>query len=79
VPSRAAAAPAAQGVVALAVFPWGEIYIDGEAHGTSPPLTQLMLPAGRHTIEIRNDERPPYIAQIDVSPDRPQQLRHRFP
>jgi hypothetical protein len=78
-PSRTAAAPAPRGVVAFAVIPWGEIYIDGEAHGTSPPLMQLMLPAGRHTIEIRNGERPPYVAQVDVSPDRPQQLRHRFP
>jgi serine/threonine-protein kinase len=69
---------AAQGVIALAVVPWGTIYIDGMARGTTPPLTQLTLPAGRHTIEIRNGQQPPFVAQVDVTPERPQQIRHRF-
>lgn len=67
-----------QGVVALAVAPWGEVYVNGAARGTTPPLTQLTLPIGRHTIEVRNGRESPYIAQIDVSADRPQQIRHRF-
>jgi len=71
-------ATAAQGVVALAVVPWGTVYVDGTARGTTPPLTQLTLPAGRHTIEIRNGQQPPYVAQVDVTPERPQQIRHRF-
>jgi serine/threonine-protein kinase len=69
---------AAQGIVALNVVPWGAVFINGESRGNSPPLTQLMLPAGRHTIEIRNAEQPPYVTQIDVTPERPQQIRHRF-
>jgi serine/threonine-protein kinase len=76
--SAASAAQAAQGVVALAVAPWGTVYVNGEARGTTPPLTQLTLPAGRHLIEIRNGERPPYVTQVDIAPDRPQQIRHRF-
>jgi hypothetical protein len=68
----------AQGVVAFAVAPWGEVYVDGKARGTTPPLAQLLLPAGRHTIELRNGERVPYIAQIEVAPDRPQQIVYRF-
>jgi serine/threonine-protein kinase len=71
-------ATAAQGVVALAIVPWGTVYIDGTARGTTPPLTQLTLPAGRHTIEIRNGQQTPYVAQVDVTPERPQQIRHRF-
>jgi len=72
-------APApARGVIAFAVAPWGEVYVNGAAQGTTPPLTQLLLPAGRHTIELRNGERVPYVAQVDVSPDRPQRISHRF-
>ena len=77
-PARAAVVNGALGVVALAVAPWGTVYVNGDARGTTPPLTQLTLPAGRYTIEIRNGERTPYIAQLDVTPERPQQIRHRF-
>ena len=73
-----AAVAAGQGVVALAVAPWGSVFVNGEARGMTPPLAQLSLPAGRHTIEIRNGNLPPYVAQVDVTPERPQQLRHRF-
>ena len=76
--ARPTATVAAQGIVALAVAPWGSVYVNGDARGTTPPLTQLMLPAGRYTIEIRNGEQAPYVAQVDVSPERPQQIRHRF-
>lgn len=77
-PVRTAVVNGALGVVALAVAPWGTVYVNGDARGTTPPLTQLTLPAGRYTIEIRNGERAPYIAQLDVTPERPQQIRHRF-
>lgn len=78
-PARSGVAPApARGVIAFAVAPWGEVFVNGAAQGTTPPLTQLLLPAGRHTIELRNGERVPYVAQVDVSPDRPQRISHRF-
>jgi serine/threonine-protein kinase len=78
-PAHAASATAeAHGVVDLAVAPWGEVYVDGAVRGTAPPLEQLALPAGRHTIEIRNGDRQPFIAQVDVAPDRPQRVAHRF-
>jgi eukaryotic-like serine/threonine-protein kinase len=76
-PARTAPLPA-QGVVAFAVVPWGEIYVNGQPRGTTPPLAQLMLPVGRHTIELRNGARPTFVAQVDVLADRPQQISHRF-
>jgi serine/threonine-protein kinase len=77
--SRAAAAAVpVQGVVELAVAPWGDVYVNGAPRGTTPPLQHLMLPAGRHTIELRNGNRQPYVAQVEVVPGRPQQLSHRF-
>jgi hypothetical protein len=76
---RSAVAPvAAQGVVALAIAPWGTVFVNGESRGTTPPLTELTLPAGRYLIEIRNGEQAPYVAQVDVTPDQPQRIRHRF-
>lgn len=69
---------ATQGVVHIAVVPWGEVYVDGAARGMAPPLLQLTLPAGPHTIEVRNGDRPPYVAQVEVAPDRPQRIAHRF-
>lgn len=74
----AGAAPGSEGVVELAVAPWGEVFVDGAARGTTPPLQHLTLPAGRHTIELRNGDRQPYIAQVVVAPDRPQQITYRF-
>jgi serine/threonine protein kinase len=70
--------PARQGIVELAVAPWGEVFVNGRAQGTTPPLQHLTLPAGHHTIELRNGDRQPYIAQVDVAPDRAQQITYRF-
>jgi serine/threonine-protein kinase len=75
---RADSTPPSQGVVELAVAPWGEVYVNGAARGTTPPLQRLTLPVGRHLIEVRNGGRPPYVAQVDVSAGRPQQITHRF-
>lgn len=74
----AGAVPGSEGVVELAVAPWGEVFVNGTARGTTPPLQHLTLPAGRHTIELRNGDRQPYIAQVVVAPDRPQQITYRF-
>ena len=65
-------------MVELTVAPWGDVYVNGDARGTTPPLQHLTLPAGRHTIEVRNGDRQPYVAQVDVAPGRPQHLNYRF-
>jgi len=81
-PRRAAGAPPAPpvptGTLALAVAPWGTVYINGESRGTTPPLTELVLPAGRYLVEIRNGEQPPYVAQVDVAADHTYPISHRF-
>jgi serine/threonine-protein kinase len=52
--------------------------VDGVPSGTAPPLNSLTLSAGRHTITIRNDDFPPLVRHIEVDPERPVQLKHRF-
>jgi serine/threonine-protein kinase len=71
-------APAATGTVRVAVSPWGEIEVDGRVAGTTPPLTELTLPAGVHRIVVRNSDLPTHDVQVNVTPDQPVMLRHRF-
>ncbi|MES2990683.1 MAG: serine/threonine-protein kinase [Pseudomonadota bacterium] len=72
------AAPIATGTVRVAVSPWGEIEVDGRPAGTTPPLTELTLPAGMHRIVVRNSDLPAHAVQVQVTPDQPVVLRHRF-
>ena len=77
-PPPAPVAPPRDGTVTLAVSPWGEISVDGSARGVSPPLTQLTLPPGVHTIEIRNGSAAPFVARIEVKSGETLGLQHRF-
>ncbi len=76
--NTAAAAPLATGVLRLAISPWGEVEIDGRRAGTTPPLNQLQLTEGSHTITVHNADFPPHIVTVQVSADRPAVVRHRF-
>lgn len=72
------AAPVATGIVNLAISPWGQIEVNGSGVGTAPPLNQLTLPEGRHTITIRNDAYPPHTQTVTVTAGQPVSLKHRF-
>ncbi|HEU0201017.1 MAG TPA: serine/threonine-protein kinase [Burkholderiaceae bacterium] len=72
------AGPAADGYVALAVTPWGQVLVDGASRGVSPPLTRLTLPPGVHEIEIRNTAAPPFTTRIEVKSGQTVTLQHRF-
>src|SRR3954449_3068149 len=66
-PERANDKPAPQGEIVrieLAVLPWGEILVDGKSRGVSPPLRTLDIPAGSHTIEIRNSTFPSHVEKV---------------
>lgn len=65
-------------VVSLAILPWGEIYLDGKKQGVSPPLMELQVVAGRHTLEIRNSTFPVYKKVIRVAPGANIKIRHSF-
>jgi hypothetical protein len=55
------------GKLELAVTPWGEVLVDGKSRGISPPLRELEILPGSHTIEIRNSTFPAHV-----------RIRHRF-
>ena len=71
-------APFGNGAVQLAISPWGQIEVNGASVGTTPPLTQLLLPAGQHSVTVRNADFPPFTTTVQVSADKPALLRHRF-
>jgi serine/threonine protein kinase len=68
----------AKGQVKLAISPWGEVFVDRKAMGVAPPLTQLTLPAGKHTVVIRNGEAPPHSQTIEVKPGQSVSITHAF-
>ena len=77
-PPPAPVVPPRDGTVTLAVAPWGEISVDGTARGVSPPLTQLSLAPGVHTIEIRNGSAAPFVARVEIRSGETLGLQHRF-
>ncbi|MHB1657406.1 MAG: serine/threonine protein kinase [Burkholderiales bacterium] len=62
----------------FAVFPWGEIFIDGQFAGITPPLKRLKIPAGEHKIEIRNLNFPRYSKIMVLKPGSHRYIRHKF-
>ena len=75
---RVESVPVRDGTVTIAVAPWGEVVIDGSVQGVSPPLTQIALPPGLHTIEIRNGSFEPFVARIELKAGESIHLKHRF-
>ncbi len=74
----AVAPPPTSGTLQLAISPWGQVEVDGQAAGTTPPLTRLSLPEGNHTITVSNEDFPPHTVTVQVSADKPVTVRHRF-
>lgn len=75
---RAGARAKQPGFVELAITPWGEVRVDGETRGRSPPLKRLEVGPGRHTIEVRHPQHAPLTVQVDVSPGEEVTVRHAF-
>ena len=64
--------------VIVAVSPRGEIYINGEHHGTTPPLATLYLEPGMHRIEVRSGSWKPYLTYMTVQAGDVRRIRHDF-
>lgn len=73
-----AAAPVPTGVLQLAISPWGDVAVDGRPAGTTPPLSQIRLSAGTHTITVSNADFAPLTLTVQVQADKPVLVRHRF-
>jgi hypothetical protein len=62
----------------LDIKPVGEVFVDGEAKGSAPPLVRLSLPPGPHAIEVRNGKLPPLKTEVQLQPGEEMQLKHVF-
>ncbi len=72
------ATPGSHGRLVLAITPWGDVLVDGALRGTAPALRTLEIPAGSHTIEVRNSGSPTYIQRIEVKPGQTVKIQHKF-
>ena len=68
----------AKATVLLLIAPWGEVYVDGQKRGISPPLKSLSLTPGMHTMEIRNSNFPVHLEKIDVKLGAQIKIKHTF-
>jgi hypothetical protein len=62
----------------LDIKPAGEVFVDGVARGSAPPLVRLSLPPGQHTIEVRYGKLPPMHTEVQLQPGGEMQLKHVF-
>lgn len=67
-----------QAILGFAVLPWGEIFIDGKSQGASPPLRETKLSPGKHQIEIRNTDFPPYRQTVELEAGSRQKIQYKF-
>lgn len=71
-------AAAIVGTLQLDIRPWGEILINGESRGVSPPMKQLSLPEGRYDVSVTNPGSQPHFRSIEVFVGRSVSIRHEF-
>lgn len=64
--------------VTFAISPWGEVFVDGKRQGVSPPLRDIKLSSGKHTILIVNETFKPYSQTIDLDPDSTHKIKYKF-
>jgi class 3 adenylate cyclase len=76
--SETATSPDKRATVSLGITPWGEVYVDGNKKGVSPPLNSLQVAPGKHQIEIRNTSFPPYQQTVDLKPGELLKIKHKF-
>jgi hypothetical protein len=64
--------------VILKIKPWGEVYVDGQMVGVSPPLTKLQVAPGEHVIEVRNTTFPVSTRVVNVKAGMKITVKHKF-
>jgi hypothetical protein len=70
--------PVAKANVVLKIKPWGEVFVDGQMVGVSPPLTKLQVPLGEHVVEVRNTTFPVNTRVINLKPGMKITVKYTF-
>lgn len=66
------------GIIHLDIKPAGEVFVDGQSFGATPPVVNLRLPPGPHSIEVRSGRFPPLRLDVQLQPGEEMQLKHEF-
>ncbi len=78
VPPIPVAPPVLPAVIHLDITPRGDVYTDGVLQGSSPPLTEIEVYPGPHTIEVRNAENPPLRLELSLGSGEKMTITHSF-
>ena len=70
--------PVLPAVIHLDITPRGDIYTDGVLQGSSPPLTEIEIYPGPHTIEVRNAANPPLRLELRLGSGEEMTITHSF-
>jgi hypothetical protein len=65
-------------VLDLDIKPWGDILVDGESKGRSPPVMKVSIPPGAHTLEIRNGNAKVLRMDLQLQPGEVLEVKHSF-
>lgn len=60
------------------ITPRGDVYIDGESKGRSPPLMSIDIAPGAHVIEVRNGQNAPLRLKVNLQRGESMEIRHSF-
>jgi hypothetical protein len=66
------------GIIHLDIKPSGEVFVDGQSMGRTPPVLDLKLPPGPHSIEVRSGRFQPLRLDVQLQPGEEMQLKHVF-
>ena len=69
---------AAEGVVKFDIKPRSRLDVDGIARGVSPPVVELRLPVGTHTVDIISPTSTRETRTIEVTENAPVTVTHTF-
>jgi len=79
-PAAESAPPPSAGtaIISLAVAPWGEVFVDGDRVGVSPPVNEVEVAPGKRVVEIRNSNFPVFSQVVEVKVDQRVRIKHKF-
>jgi PEGA domain-containing protein len=73
-----AAVPPPPGTVTFDIRPTGEIFVNGQRKGNTPPLKSIQLPPGTHELEIRHERFKPLVSALTIAPGEEIAVAHTF-
>jgi serine/threonine protein kinase len=69
---------AVSGTVVLNISPWGEVLVNGQSRGASPPRKRLSLVEGTYQLTIKNGMFEPFLTTVEVKRGQEYVVAHQF-